>query len=164
LTKGETLRNFIAICVVGSIVASLLVAGCGGGGDDAQQIDKATFIKQANKICEQASGKLASEIASISSRESVKPDYDYTETQITIVENALVPNFEKELQEIRALGIPEEAKKESEALLKAYQGGINKTKAKSGAVANGAIPYEAIELAATRLGITECPIAPVNAS
>ncbi len=158
------MRKLIAIYVIGSVAIGLLVAGCGGGDDSAgaEQIDKATFVKQANKICEQASGRLAAEVTSISKRESAKPSYDYAKTQITIVEKSLVPRFEEELKEIRALGIPEEAKKEAEAFLTAYEGAINKTEAESKAVVEGATPYEAIELAGTRLGVSECPIAPVN--
>jgi hypothetical protein len=167
LTKGETLRNLIGISVAGSLIIGLLVAGCGGGDSaDAQQIDKATFVKEATRICKQASGKLAAEFTAVNTKEAAKPDYDYTETQIAIVKTVLVPRLEEELRQIRALGIPEEAKKEAEALLTAYQKGIERTKAKARTfiVTEGIAPYEIAELAATRLGLSECPIARVNPS
>jgi hypothetical protein len=158
------LHNPINIFVVGSVAVCLLVAGCGGSGDSAgaQQIDKATFVEQVNEICERASGKLAAEFASINARESAKPGYDLQETQITVVEKALIPRLEEELKQIRALGMPDDAKKDAEALLKAYQKGIERTKAESKAAIEGFIPYEVAELAATKIGASECPIAAVS--
>ena len=157
------MRTVTWILAVGSLVLGLVVAGCGGGNSEDQSIDKATFAKQANVICEEASGKMAAELASISNRESAKPTYDYDKTQIVIVEEAFVPALEEELTKIRALGMPADAAKEVKALIQAYERGIAKTKAKVKAVAKGAVPYEAAELAAARLGVSECPVAPVNA-
>jgi hypothetical protein len=160
------LRTLTGIFAVGSLILSLLT-GCGGGSGDSaegQAIDKATFVKQANDICEKTSGKLAAGLVSISSRESAKPDYDYTKTQIVIVEEVFIPGLEEELMKIRMLGIPTDGAKEAKALLNAYEAGIAKTKTKVKAVVKGAVPYEGVELAASRLGASECPIAPVNAS
>lgn len=160
------MRKLIAVFVAASAAIGLLMAGCGSGSDSAadQQIDKATFVMQANETCKKASGKLAAEITSITSRESAKPGYDLEETQVTIVEESFIPRLEEELRQIRALGMPDEAKKETKALLKAYQRGIEKTKAKARALVEieGFVPYEGVELAATRLGASECPVAAVN--
>lgn len=158
------MHKSIVILVAGAAAFGLLVGGCGGsGGADAEQIDKATFVKRANEICEEASGKLVSAMTSISGRESAKPNYDYVDTQTVIVKTVLVPRFEEELREIRALGIPGEAKKDSQALLRAYEVAIEKIKAKPRAVANAtAEPYVPVEVAGTAFGVSECPIAPVG--
>lgn len=155
------MRTATEVLAVGSLVLSLFAAGCGGGGDNT--IDKAGFVSQANTICKEASGKMAAQLASISSRESAKPGYDHDKTQIVLVEEAFIPALEEELRKIRALGIPSDAAKEAKALLQAYERGIAKTKEQVQAVAKSAVPYEGAELAAARLGISECPIAPVNA-
>jgi hypothetical protein len=165
LIKGEILRKLIVISVLGLAAAvGLFVSGCGSGGDsaDGQQIDKATFVEQANRICQQASGKMAAAIESISNQESAKPGYDYEKTQVVLVEKGLVPALEEELQEIQALGLPDEAKKEAEALGEAYRRSIKKTKGDPEGAAGYSIPYEEIELAGARFGISECPVAPVN--
>lgn len=160
------MRKFIAITAIASLAIGLLVAGCGGGGDstDSPEIDKATFVKQANKICEQTSGRMAAGLTSITSREQAKPNYDFTETQITVVKEAYVPGLEEELQKIRALGIPEEKKKEIEAFLRSYTRAIALMKAKPEEVVEfgGIAPNEAVALAATRVGISECPVSPVE--
>lgn len=152
------MRYSLAIFAAGFMALGLLIAGCGGGDSAAQQIDKATFVKQANKICKQASGKFAAELTSISSRESAKPGYDFAKTQITIVKKVLIPGLEEELKEIRALGMPDEAKRDVEAFLNAYQRSIDKVKAKPKAATGATIPYEAIELAGTAFGVSECPV------
>jgi hypothetical protein len=160
------LRKLIAIFVAVSIPVGLLVAGCGGGDSaDGEQIDKATFVEQANRICKQASGRLAAEVTSITSREeSANPGSDSGETWVAVVEKAFVPRLEEELRQIRALGIPDDARKETEALLTAYQKSIDRTKAKAKSLAEieGYIPYEGAELAATRLGASDCPVAVVS--
>jgi hypothetical protein len=156
-------RQFIAILAVGSVACGLLAAGCGGGDASGDQpIDKATYIEQANAICKRASGKLAAELTSISSREEAKPNYDYTRTQIVIVNQALVPILENELKELRALGIPSEAKKDVEAFLAASQKGIDKTKANPAVVPAGHAPFLASEVPATKFGLKECPFAPLT--
>jgi len=141
----------------------LLVAGCGGGGGDsadAQQIDKATFAKRANKICEQATGKLAAEVGFLSNREAAKPGYDYTKAQIVIAKEALIPRLEEELQEIQALGIPAEARKDVKAFFAASQRVIDWLKAQPRALIEGQRPpYAAAELTGTKFGVTECPFA-----
>lgn len=155
------MRAVTGVLVASSLVLGLfVVTGCGGSGGD-RTIDKATFARRANGICEEVSGKMAARLASISSRESAKPSYDFDKTQVVIVEDAFIPALEEELTKIRALGIPGDAAKEAKALLRAYELGIAKTKANVKALAKGAVPYEAAELAAAGLGASECPVAPV---
>lgn len=156
------MRNLIAVSVVGSMLFGLLAAGCGG----SDQIDKQTYIKQADEICEQASGKLAADVASINQREAEKPNASFDKSRVALVEEGLVPRLEEELQKIRTLELPEEEKKQIEAFLDVYQQAIEKVKAKAKIIAltEKAAPQELIAVSATRLGITECPISPVGSN
>lgn len=142
------------------------MAGCGGDGDDAdaQQVDKATFVKEANRICKQASGKLAAKTTSIGSRESEKPNYDFEKAQVVLIEEALIPSLEEELREIRAVGIPDEDKKKAEAFVKKYQEAIDEMKAKPKTGLETPAPYEDIEAVGTRFGTSDCPIANITSS
>jgi len=159
-----TLRKLIVISAAGAIATALLIAGCGGGGEDgadAQQIDKAAFVKQADAICERSSGKMAAELRSVG-QESAK---SFVGTQILFVRRIFVPGFEEEQREIRALGMPGEAKKEAQALLDAYQKAIDQMQAKPKAVAESKTdPQETVALPARRIGIVRCPVAPVTGS
>jgi hypothetical protein len=144
----------------------MLFAGCGGSGDSSEQIDKEAFIAQANKICEEVSGKLAADITSINKKASANPNADLSKAQIAMVKEGLIPRLEEELRRIRALGVPQDAKREVEALFAAYRKGIERTKEKAKLVAltERLAPHEVIAVAGTRFGVTECPISPVNAS
>jgi hypothetical protein len=159
------LRNLIGLSAVGAIATALLIAGCGGGGEDgadAQQIDKAAFIEQADAICKQASGRMAAEVPPFAQREAGR---NFTKIQILITQKVLIPGLEEEQRQIQALGIPEEAKNEAEALLKAYRMAIDRIKAETEAVVNNETePQEAIVLAARRIGIARCPVAAVTGS
>lgn len=136
----------------------LFFAGCGGGGDESGEIDKATFVRQANEICKQASGKMAAEVAAISNRESSNP----SKARLLLVTESLVPGLEEELQKIRALGIPADAKVEAEAFLNAYRKSIAKTKANPGIGLEIIPPYESVQLTGTKMGANECPITGVT--
>ena len=149
------MRRTIAISILGSLALCLLVAGCGGGDSgstEAQQIDKATYVKEAETICAQSSGRLAAEVTS-----------GQLESPTRIVEVMLIPSLETELEELHALGIPKEAKREVQTFLKAAQNVIDIAKANPGAFVEAVSPYEATELAGRRFGLVACPITPVEA-
>lgn len=159
------MRKLIAVFAVLSLAIALSAAGCGGGGDsEGGELDKASFVKQANEICERASGKMAAGVNTISSRESAKPNYDYDKTQLLLVTESLIPGLEEELREIRALGVPDDAKAEAEAFLKAYQKSIDKTKANPQTGLEIVPPYESVELIGTKMGATECPVSGATGS
>jgi hypothetical protein len=153
------LRNLIGILVVGMMVSGLLTGGCGGG--DGGQVDKASFVEEANAICKQASGKLAAKTTLISRRESANPNADFNETQVTLVEDGLVPSMEEEMRKIHALGIPSDAKREVEAFLAAYEKAIADIKKDPKAATGTTAPYEPVELTGTAFGVSECPISAV---
>lgn len=149
------MRNTIAISILGALALGLLVAGCGGGDSssaEAQQLDKATYVKKAETICKQSSGRIAAGVTS-----------GQFESPVRIVQVILIPGLEAELEELRALGIPKEAKREVQAFLKAAQDVIDAAKANPGVFVEAASPYEATELAGRRFGLVACPITPVEA-
>jgi hypothetical protein len=164
LTKGETLRKLITIYALGLVAIGLLASGCGGGEAGAEPLDRVGFAEQANQICKRISGKLLADLAAIGRREAIKPGYNAEETQIGVVTDALVPRLEEELKEIRALGVPTDAKKEAKAFLVAMEKGIDNAKSKPKATLKGYIPYQGAEVIATSIGLIECPITAVQPS
>lgn len=136
---------------------ALLVAGCGGGGSDS--IDKAAFVEQANRICQETTKEMQAKIVSVAKKE---PGANQDQTNLILMRGTVIPAFQSELEEIRALGIPGEGKPEAQAFLRTLQ------KAVDGLAANpanllenkrGRSPFEPAELAGARYGLTECPIA-----
>jgi hypothetical protein len=156
------LRNKAAIFIFCSLALGPLIAGCGGGSSESQ-IDKAAFVKQADEICKRTSGKLAAEVTAAVQKESAQPGASRTKIQLTLVKGTLIPGLESELEEIRALGIPDEGTTQVQAFFKAIQKMIAKAEADPEAFANQGSPYEGAELAGRRYGISACPISPVSA-
>lgn len=153
------MRNAIAIFIFGSLALCLFVAGCGSGsssGGEGSSIDKAAFVKQADEICEQASGKLAAEVTATNGGETGTPG--------GLIRGILIPGLEAELEELRALGIPEEGKAEVQAFLKAAQKVIARAEADPEKFAASASPYEAVELTGRKFGVTACPLTVVKAA
>jgi hypothetical protein len=158
LSEGETLRNFTVISAIVCMAFAPLIAGCGGG-DDAGQIDKATFASRADRICKQVSGKMAAEVTTLTSQE--KAGVTAAETQIALAKEIFIPGLEEELRELRALGVPDEAARQTQALFQAYQRAIDIAEQKPRELIVGASPYEPVEFIGTKLGISDCPVAAV---
>jgi hypothetical protein len=154
------LRHTIAITAIGSMAVCLLAAGCGGG--DGDSIDKASFVEQANAICKEASAKMKAEIIALGKKLKSRT----ASANVSILEKAVIPALQSELDEIQALGIPSGGKKEVEAFLAAQRKVVMAAEAQPAAFFAGknGRPWEAAELAATRYGISECPVASAEAS
>jgi hypothetical protein len=164
--KGEQMsqRN-IVILIVGLLIGGLLTVGCGGGGDSEStdtSIDKATFVKRANVICEKTSGRMTAETKALSQKEFETPS---NQSIIRIISQVAVPGLESELKEIQALGLPSEEMQQIQAFLRSLQKAIAVARAKPFVFANGeSPPYEAAELASRRIGLSACPVATISAS
>jgi hypothetical protein len=156
----------IAVLILSMLALGSFAVGCGGdsgSGDDEGSLDKATFAKRADTICEEISGRMFAELRALAKG---KPVGSEGETALAILKQIAVPGYEDELEQIRELGVPSDAKPEVETFLEKMQQMIATAHAKPQDFATGAAPppYEAVELLGRRLGITACPAAPVGAS
>lgn len=152
------MRRKIAIFVLSSFALVLLLAGCGGG---SGSIDKAAFVEQATSICQEVSGQLAAEFQAFGKKEANSSSTAATNKLVTQV---LVPNLETELEEIRALGVPSESKRQVEAFFDAMRKMIKSADTNPEDFATGTGQYESAELAGRQFGLSECPISAVSPS
>jgi hypothetical protein len=142
--------------VLAAVLAALVVAGCGGGSDDptvtVSSISKAAFIKKADAICKEGSARMQkgfsvylrkNKKSIIALRHPDKEDYE------GLIGGVLVPNLEREIKEIRALGAPSGDQEEVEEILNALEEGIETAENDPGAVKSSS---EAIFGIASRLG------------
>lgn len=156
LTKEAILRKKIVKLILVVLAAAALGAGCGSGSDS---IDKAAFVEKANAVCKQANAKMRGQIAAITaSKAGVKQE----EIDLALMKEAVIPGMQAELDEIRALGIPSEKEKQARAFLAAQQQAIESAEANPTTFFSSEKTLEAVELAGTRYGIRECPIAEVT--
>jgi hypothetical protein len=122
-------RGAIALAAV---ALALIAAGCGGGGDTSSTIStgalsKEAFIKKADAICATGNEELQKGFATylkknkksiIALRHPSKADYQ------GLIIDVLVPNLEKEIKGIRALGAPSGDEEQIEGFLTALEEGI----------------------------------------
>jgi hypothetical protein len=122
-------RGVIALAAV---AATLVVAGCGGGGGGdptvtTGSLSKEAFVKKADAICTKGNARLQKGFALylrknkksiIALRHPSKADYD------GLIGGVLVPNLEREIKEIRALGAPAGDEERIEAIFTAWEEGI----------------------------------------
>jgi hypothetical protein len=102
-------RNWM-ILLAGLLATGLIAAGCGGddddddGGDGGEALTKEEFLAQGNAICEEGNAELnaaADEVFQGGQRPS-------PEELETFVNDSFVPNIQGQIDDIRALGPPEE--------------------------------------------------------
>lgn len=107
----------------GLLLVALLVAGCGGGDDSSSEsISKEEFIAKADAICKQGNErmeagftKLLKDVKNVTKLK--KAEYE------EIVDEVMVPSIEREIEELRALGVPAGDEERVEAMLTALEEG-----------------------------------------
>ncbi len=113
------------------VVAAVLLAGCGGGSDSTAvttgSLSKAAFIKKADAVCAKGTERLQKGFATylrknkksiIALRHPSKADYE------GLIGGILIPNLEREIEEIRKLGAPNGDEERIEAIFTAWEEGI----------------------------------------
>jgi hypothetical protein len=122
-------RGVIALAAA---ALALIAPGCGSGGDSSSSIatgtlSKEAFIKKADAICAKGSEAMQkgfsvylrkNKKSIIALRHPSKADYQ------GLIVGVLVPNLEKEIKEIRALGAPSGDEERIEGFLTALEEGI----------------------------------------
>lgn len=121
-------------------VALVLVTGCGSG-DDAgdgvtvSDISKAEFIKQADSICEENVAKMQADFRAYALGNQAESPQEPSRTDFSeLIDAVVVPNIEREIAEIQALGAPAGGKEEVGAFVAALEGDLEKAKAEPRAV------------------------------
>ncbi len=120
------MRPITTIAMV--LVAILIVAGCGGGGSDdgggngnaggndagnadtttASSISKAEFIEEADAVCASAGKKAQAELASYLKDKGIEGNKLNPQQTEDIAKEILAPVLQFQVDEIRALGAPEQ--------------------------------------------------------
>jgi ABC-type Fe3+-citrate transport system substrate-binding protein len=117
------MRLVLSLC--GLLVAGLIVAGCGGSEDSssASSISKEEFIVKADAVCKRSNQRMeAAFVDFLKDKKSLK--------KLTQAENeklvgiVLVPNIEREIKELKALGVPDGDDEVVEAIVSALEEGL----------------------------------------
>jgi hypothetical protein len=128
-------RGTIALIAAMAAVA-LLVAGCGGGDDaSGSSISKEEFIAKADAVCREGTERMQKAIFKL-----LKDQRNITKVskaeQEKIVRTAIVPSVEREVEELRALDVPDGDEERVDAMISALEEGIETAERDPGAVTN----------------------------
>jgi hypothetical protein len=120
---GAVQKQLIA-AMVGLLAFGLLLAGCGGDSDSSTaSISKAKFVKEASVACQKTENQIQRDyLAFLKTHSNVtKP----TQAQYSeLVSTVFVPNIEKEIAELQALGAPSGDEDQVEAFIDAREESI----------------------------------------
>jgi hypothetical protein len=117
--------RLIALLAAVTTIA-LLVAGCGSSddsttdaADNGETLTKAEFVKQANAICAGGNKEIENGFEELAEEEGIsekKPPSE--EFQEEAIESVVIPGVQSQLDEIRALGFPDD---EAEAIVESAE-------------------------------------------
>jgi hypothetical protein len=124
---GVTLSKRLIMVLVGTLAISVVMAGCGDGGEKTStvQIPKALFIKRADAICARIYARVESGYKAFVGKVGSEPFSDIDEIR-EFADTVLIPAKQKEVEDLRALGTPRGGGDRVEAILDAYEEGIGK--------------------------------------
>ena len=119
---------------IASVVITLAVAGCGGS-SSGESISKEEFIAKADAICKKSNERMAKgfgkllegspNLAKLSAAQERK-----------LVDEVMVPGLEREVAELRKLGVPAGDEEKVNAMLEALEEGVETAERDPQAVAN----------------------------
>jgi ABC-type phosphate/phosphonate transport system substrate-binding protein len=134
-------RGLIAL-IAAVVAAAMLVAGCGGSSDDssaATSISKEEFIAKADAVCKKGNEALEKELFKFLRKNRKggslrKPSVEQNEK---FIETVLIPNLQKEIKELKALGVPEGDEEKVDAMIAALEEGLETAEDETETVAAG---------------------------
>lgn len=141
---------------------AVIVAGCGSGGGSTETttaLSKAEFVKKGNAICAEGSKEINEGFEKFAKEngfsEKKRPPQAKLEEGI---ETVVIPGIRKEIEGIRALGIPAEEGAEAEAVLDAAEEALEKGEENPSLLAKeeSAGPFAEVNKLSREFGLTKC--------
>jgi hypothetical protein len=128
-----------------------IAAGCGSSNDDSTTstaaISKADFVAQANQICKQGNAEV---------EQAGKQLGNVNEAQLEdFVANTVVPNIQKQVDGVKALGAPPGEEAQLNELISVTQADLDQLKAGPSKIQDDHL-FDDSNQKATALGLTEC--------
>jgi hypothetical protein len=159
-------RYFLSIKRFSSIALALaalsLTAGCGSGDSgeisvETGSLSKAEFIKKADAICEATKNKFSAKYGALLEKHGIGGSKAEEEALIgDIVEQALLPNYEKGIEEISALGAPRSDEEQIASFLNTTQQRLDEIREDPAELSKTPEPFTKAEKIARSYGFEGC--------
>jgi hypothetical protein len=156
-------RGVAVVCVC---ALALLLAACGSGGSSSETdagLPRAAYVHQADAICKQAKNEIVNgnfgQIRKLADDPKAREDFEYE-----IVETAVIPALEHEVDQLEALGTPPGNAAQVEQMLKLVEGAIAEAKTEPETYVSGddyrygSEHFGKARRLALAYGIDNCPI------
>jgi hypothetical protein len=146
-----------------ALVATALLAGCGGDGDGGGDgsttgasgdgtLNHHDFISTADQICKEGNRQIET-----AATEGLPPGRQRPSVARRFVRVSVIPATESQIEQIRALKAPKEDEQEAKAFVAAAQEGLAKAKSNPDLLAGrGPDPFAEAKQIAAQLGMKEC--------
>ena len=146
------LSKRVAIALI--VLASAVLAGCGGGGD-SDTPTKAAFIKQADAVCKQADEEQTEALEKLAAKKGSLAKLSTAEQQNLAVELGLPP-VQKEAEELTELTPPSGDESKVEAFIGAIEEASKKAEADPSLLTAGAGPFGKADQLGKSYGFEAC--------
>jgi hypothetical protein len=146
--------------VASACVLAVGALGCGGGGGTdevtAASISKAQYIKEASAVCEATVKRMKTDFGVFLKTHEGKTGSDEAESN-ELIATVLAPNVEREVEELRELGAPENDVKTVEKMLRLREETVTLAEEDPEAVFTNE-PFEKSINAAKKYGLAACAV------
>jgi hypothetical protein len=144
-----SIRFLTSLLVVAALITSA-ATGCGSDDSSATTLPKDKYAQKADLICGDASVE-QSEIATVYFKKHPNAQ------EIDLVEPAGIPPLEKEIEELKDLGLPRGQEAQAEAFLEESEIALEALKEEpKGALAEHDNPYNKANELGEKLGLGDC--------
>jgi len=152
------MKRNLMLLAAGVLATGLIAAGCGDGNDDessdtgtdaATAPTKAEFVAEANEVCKQGNAELEA-----AGEETFKGKPTQADLE-AFVTDTLVPNVQGQIDDIRALGIPEGDEAVVNGFLDDAEGVLDDLEADPSLLDKGD-PFAAVNKELAAYGLTTC--------
>jgi hypothetical protein len=146
------MKLYASLVAVGLLAIGVLAAGCGSSNDDSSTsttaISKADFEAQGNQICKQGNAEINQAGQQLGKNATQSQFEDF-------VASTLVPNIQKQVDGVKALGAPAGEEDQVNQLVATVQGDIDELKADPSKIRDDSLFKEANQQSVA-LGLNEC--------
>lgn len=147
--------------VVGAtlVVAVLAISGCGGGGgggegaSTAAALSKSEYVKEANAICKKSLQEREADANEVA--EEIKPGANAGELSKKQLVEAITPSLASMVNELAALPAPSGDESRVEAMMEAYEKGLEEVE-ENGEAAFSSEPFKTADEKAMKYGLKDC--------
>jgi hypothetical protein len=128
----------VLLLLCGLSVVAFIAAGCGGGDDSSSSgsISKEEFIAKADAICAKSNKRMEAQLSKSLTNGGQITKLTEADNE-KFVTNVLIPNLSKEIDEIKALGVPGEDEERAKAMIAALEEGLETAEADPKTLAAG---------------------------